>query len=89
MATGGEYVPCVWGHEGFILQYERHVINSLDAPIQDRQRACSFRQRRPRDFPRFRNKPPIAQEIDLNLLEQFHSSGSWNDVSSHLEPEND
>ncbi len=60
------FVPFAWGTELEIFEYERHLINALQAPMQDRVKKGSYRVARPRLWPRFRKKPDINKELDLN-----------------------
>ena len=57
------FIPIVWGSEGEILDYERHLINTLQAPMQDRVKPGAFRVARKRDWKRFRTKPTLEHEI--------------------------
>ena len=69
------FVPFAWGTELEIFEYERHLINVLQAPMQDRVKKGSYRVARPRLWPRFRNKPNISKELALNQCEFLHKLG--------------
>ncbi len=60
------FVPIAWGTELETFEYERHLINALQAPMQDRVKKGSYRVARPRVWPRFRKKPSIDKELELN-----------------------
>ncbi len=60
------FVPFTWAKEFEVLDYERHLINTLQAPMQDRVKQGSFRVARFRNWKRFRNKPSIEHELQLN-----------------------
>ncbi len=53
------FVPLAWGKEDQILGYERHLINALQAPIQDRAKFTTFHVSKFRPWKRFRVKPTI------------------------------
>ena len=69
------FVPFAWGTELEIFEYERHLINALQAPMQDRVKKGSYRVARPRLWPRFRSKPSIGKELELNQCEFLLSLG--------------
>ena len=69
------FVPFAWGTELEIFDYERHLINALQAPMQDRVKKGSYRVARPRLWPRFRSKPNIGKELELNQCEFLLSLG--------------
>ena len=61
------FVPFVWGKEQSILLYERQVINTLQAPMQDRTKGGSYHVSKFRLWKRLRQKPSIDKEIQLNM----------------------
>lgn len=60
------FIPFAWGKENQIYDYERHIINSAQAPMQDRIKYGSFQVTKHRDFKRFRIKPSVEKELELN-----------------------
>ncbi len=60
------FVPFAWGSSSEVLDYERHVINCFQAPMQDRVKHGSFRVARNRAWKRFRQKLSIDDELKLN-----------------------
>ncbi len=74
------FVPFAWGTELEIFEYERHLINALQAPMQDRVKKGSYRVARPRLWPRFRSKPSLSKELELNQCEFLHNLGKTSDA---------
>ncbi len=60
------FIPFAWGYEEEILMYERHITNSLQAPMQDRVKYGSYVVSKFRPWKRFRKTPTIAKELELN-----------------------
>ena len=64
-------VVSAWHDEKNILAYERFLIHHLQAPIQDRVRAASFKPCRERPWPRLRSSPTDKHEIRQNVAHEL------------------
>lgn len=80
------FIPFAWGKENQILDYERFVINHLQAPMQDRAKPGSFHANRFRPWKRFRTNKSHDDEIKLNIcghLRGFEQKKTGGHQGSH------
>ena len=65
------FIPFTFDSELNVLEYERFMINHLQAPMQDRVHQGGYKPHRFRLWKRSREKPSVDKEVSLNIIQHL------------------